>query len=321
MKRFIILIIAVFAVAGLWTGGWFYVASQIEAEVETLAQADGVSAPRLVCGQFAVTGFPFQFAPRCAQAQLQAGDIAIDIGEIHATALFYRPTHVQVFATGPARISDAFTGSVQQVDWSNLHASLRLEGGKLARLSVIADDLVHADALFGQAVIATAQRAEAHLVDATPAQAPETGGQVLDLFVRLDAVDSPGFEVAAGRLTVDGQVSGVPDPALWGHPELLRLWQLGDGTLTLRGLEGVAQGMMLSASGEAQLDDYGQINGRLSLASRGIIERLGDLKDDPLAAMFLGAPDAEGGYSQTISLRAGTVVIGILPVMTLDPLF
>lgn len=321
MKRFVIAIVVVLAVAGLWTGGWFYVASQIEAEVEHLAQADGFSAPRLTCRQFAVSGFPFQFAPRCTGAEVLSGDIAVDLAEIHATALFYRPNHVQIFATGPARISDAFTGSVQEVEWSNFHASLRLEGGRLARLSAIAEDLVHADALFGRQVLATAQRAETHLLDATPSDAPETAGQVLDFFLRLDAVESPGFEIADGKLTVDGQVSGVPDPALWGHPELLRLWQLGDGVLTLRGLEGAAEGLSLSASGEAHLDDGGQVNGRLALASQGIVERLGELKDDPLAAMFIGAPDAEGRYSQSISVRSGTVIVGILPLMALEPLF
>src|SRR5690554_3658761 len=168
MKRFVIVIVVVLAVSALWAAGWMYVASRITAEAQALAQADGVTQPRLSCENFSVGGFPFSFSPHCANADIVSGDVTVSVPDIRATALFYRPTHFQIVATGPASISDAFTGAVTGLDWSNLHASVRLDGNRLARASLLADEIVYADMLLGEDVLATAQRGEFHLVDTSP---------------------------------------------------------------------------------------------------------------------------------------------------------
>jgi hypothetical protein len=321
MKRFLALIIAVLAAAALWTGFWFFVAGQISAEAEYLAQADGITAPRLDCEDFAVSGYPFHFSPICNGAQIVSGDLTLTIPQLSATALFYRPSHLQIFAAAPARLSDAFTGSAHEVSWSNLRASLRLDGSRIARFSLVGDGLIHADALFGSIVLESADSLELHLVDATPADAPATGGQTLDLFTRIKGVTAEGFEIAEGDATIDARLSGVPPLDLLAHPELLRLWQMADGALTLRQLDATAQGVEITASGEAALDDTGRLNAALELSSRGLVERFDGLVDDPVAALFIGQPDASGNYSQSLSVRGGTVFVGILPVMALQPVF
>lgn len=321
MKRFPLLIVIVLALAALWAGFWYYVAGRISDEAQLLAQADGVTSPRIACQTFTVSGFPFHFSPICEGAEITSGDLTLSLPQVSATALFYRPTHLQLFFTSPARLDDAFTGSAHEVQWDTLRASLRLEGSRIGRVSMIGDDLVHADALFGAMVLGSADHLELHLIDATPSDAPHTGGQTLDVFARLEGTAIEGFDIADGDARLDGRLTGVPPLDLLGHPEILRLWQMAGGTLTLRAFEASAEGLEISARGEASLDETGRVDAALDLSSTGLVERFPGLADDPVAALFLGRPDDSGTYGQSLSVRGGTLFVGILPVLALEPLF
>ncbi|AEQ52946.1 DUF2125 domain-containing protein [Pelagibacterium halotolerans] len=322
MKRFVIMIVAVVAVSVLWMGGWFYIAGQIRAEIGYLAQADGVTQPRLVCDRLDIGGAPFSFSPRCTDARITSGDVTVELAAITGTALFYTPTHIQLFATGPARIADAFTGATQEVRWSNLHASLRLDDGMIERFSALADDLVYADMLIGETVIGTAAHGEIHLLDATPADSPPGTGAIFDAYVTLEDVTSQTNDIANGRLVVDARLSGLPDPALWGDPQVLGFWQALGGELALRSIEASADGLSLTAQGAASLTDAGLVNGNLEIASQGVADRIATLVGDPsVARIVLGSPGEDGVSHQTLQVSDGTVVVGIIPVASLPPLF
>ena len=150
---------------------------------------------------------------------------------------------------------------------------------------------------------------------------PPADGATLDVYARIEGAVAEGFEIANGEAIVDGQLTGLPPLDLLGHPDALRLWQMAGGTATLRQLDASADGLTLSATGEAALDDTGRLDAMLALSSRGLVERFPGLAQDPAAAIFLGRPDAEGVYTQNLSARGGTVFVGILPVMGLAPLF
>ncbi|MAN77691.1 MAG: hypothetical protein CML24_10980 [Rhizobiales bacterium] len=322
MKRFVTMIVAVVAVSVLWMVGWFYIAGQIRAEIEYLALANGVSQPRLVCDRLDVGGAPFSFSPHCTNAQITSGDMAITLTELSGTALFYSPTHIQLFATGPAQITDAFTGASQEMRWSNLHASLRLDGGMIERFSALADDLVYADMLIGETIIGTATHGEIHLLDATPQDAQPGAGAIFDTYATLEDVTSQDHAIANGSLVIDARLSGLPDPALWSDPQVLGFWQALGGELVLRGIEANADGLSLTAEGAASLTNTGLVNGTLDIASRGVAERIAALVGDPsVAQIVLGSPGEDGVSHQTLRIDDGTVVVGIIPVASLPPLF
>lgn len=322
MKRFVIVIILILVVVALWVAGWFYIAGQVRAEIVRLAEADGVTQPRLVCEELSVGGLPFSFAPHCRGAHIVSGDLSIDLASLDGVALFYQPFHIQIFATGPAQISNAFSGASQELRWSNLHASLRLKGGAIERFSVVADDLVYADTLIGETVIGTSGHAEAHLIDATPPDAPPGSGQIYDAYAIFENVKSDPYAITNGRATLDARLTGLPDPALWGDPQVLGFWQALGGRLTLRGLEVDADGFSLSAEGQASLSQMGLVNANLEISSRGLAARVADLVGDPsLAQIVLGSPGEDGVSHQSLTITDGTVTVGILPVAVLPPLF
>jgi len=322
MKRFIIMFVIVLAVAILWMVGWFFIAGQVRAEIDRLALADGVTEPRLVCDDLSVGGAPFSFSPHCRGATVVSGDVSVDLAAISGTALFYRPFHIQLFATGPARLTDAFTGASQEIRWSNLHASLRLADNSIERFSAVADDLVYADMLIGETVLGTATHAELHLIDAT-APDPQPGtGRIYDAYAVFEDVASAPYAITNGRATIDAHLTGLPDPALWSDPQILAFWQALDGKLTLRGLEATADGFSLAAEGEANLTATGLIDANLEIASEGLSDRIATLLgDESIARIILGSPGDDGLSRQRLSIAGGTVTVGILPVAALPPLF
>lgn len=322
MKRFIVMIVAVLVVCAIWMAGWFYVSGEIRSEIAYLAEADGITQPRLTCETLNVGGAPFSFSPRCDGAEITVEDTTISLANITGTALFYRPFHIQAFATGPARVTDAFTGAAQEIDWSNLHASLRIENGAIERVSALADDIVYTDTLFGQTEIGSAGRGEIHLLDTTPSDRQPGTGMLYDFYLTLEGVMSEPYDIANGDLVIDGRLSGVPDASLWSTPELLAYWQAYDGQIELRALNADADGLTLTAKGEARLNDLGQINGQVAITSEGIAGRIADLVGDPaMARMMLGNPDENGISRQTLTITNGNVVVGILPMANLPPLF
>jgi len=320
MKRFIALAVFVVAIAVIWTGGWFYVAGRVEAEIALLETADGYTQPRLTCGGLSVGGFPFQFHPRCDDARITSGDLDIALPRIDATALFYRPTHIQLFAEGPATITDAFYGTTQEVSWQNLRGSIRLEGDRIGRVSLAGTQLAYADALLGTTVVATADALELHLVDAPNAETP-AAGDALDVYVSAENATAPALDLAQGEVVIDGRITGLPPLSLLTSPYALSLWQANGGALTLRTLEATASDLALDASGEARLDEQGRVNGTLALASRGLAERLRAFIEPELAEVFLGAVNEEGYNTQRITINEGVVQVGIIPVQTIPPLF
>lgn len=327
MKRFVVLIAIVVVLALGWSAVWLYIAGRVEAEVAALAQADGVTAPRLTCAELSVRGFPFRFDVHCTEAQVASGDIAVDLAGLSATVLVYRPTHILLFAEGPARITDAFNGTVQGARWDELRGSVRLENDRLARASFEASGLAYLDMLLGEEMIASAESAELHLVDNQEAagdnqdETSAIGDAALSLYARVLEAEVPALDITRGAAVVEAHATGLPDLAFWGHPDILRLWQAGDGQITLSGLDAEAEGVRLAASGEARLDEAGQVNGALEVTSQGVVERMGDLADDPVARLVLGNRAEDGSYSQSVSVRGGTVYVGILPLQRLPALF
>lgn len=322
MKRFPILLIAIVAFVAVWTAGWFFLAGQVHERIAAYAETDGVAVPRLTCSDLAVGGFPFKFSPHCTDPVIVSGDYTLSLSGLRGTALFYRPNHIQMFADGPARIVDAFTGSEQEITWTGLRASLRLDDAEIERLSIVGDDLVIADALFGEVVYASLGHAEFHLVDVSN-DGGEAGdlGNVLDMYAAVQEAESAAFEIANGSAGVDARLAGLPPMALWGHPDVLRIWAGNGGAVTLREASATADGLMIEASGQASLTEAGTLDARLELASQGIVERIEGIEDDPRAALLTGTPDEEGVYRQKISVRGGAVFVGLIPVMSLAPVF
>ncbi|HEY0919437.1 DUF2125 domain-containing protein [Devosia sp.] len=331
MTRFVWLGLVVLAVIGLWSAGWFYVAGQARAAL--LDQGGADAAASLTCERLDITGFPFRFDFACTGADITDGDVSVTVAGLRASVLVYNPTHAIVSAQSPLTLADAFTGAERRLDFASAEASVRLTtddilaglagaGWRLARASLVADDLTLTDTLATELLLARAAHVEAHLLDMPERHAPATGLAGLAAYARAELVQAPALGIADGQLSLEAELTGVPDDLRrFADAEALPRWRDAGGQLHLVRLEATAADEFVRANGTLALDSAARLEGQIQLTSKGVVERAGTLIPEDWKGIVLGQQAADGSYAQTLNLRGGFVFAGLLPVAQLAPLF
>lgn len=314
-RRFVTLLIIVFGIVALWSGGWLLGASFLRGEIDNAV----VARPSIACADLGLGGYPFRFDVTCTGATIVDGDISISVGEVRATALVYMPTFVELFADGPAEYSDAFTGAAYRLAWDSMQASVRLDWLALARASLVVDGLVVSDAVLDVTEMLRANHAEFHVVGVDGAVG--TDHRNLGFFARLDDVATPRFADPL-QADVSALVTEWPeDVRNWGAPDIVKHWAAGDGELRIEKAEMTTGDLSGSLSGVLALDAEGLVDGSLMLRSRGVAPLLTDYLAAPLAAAVLGPEDASGQAQQTLVFSHSVMRAGIVPLLGLPPLF
>lgn len=323
MNRFLVAIIVVILLAAGWTGAWFWGSSQITGYAKSLETADGVTTPRVVCGSFSVGGFPLGYDVTCANATITSGDDVATIAGLKGSMDVYDPLHVLISARSPVTIEDSFTGSRSKVDFASLEASGRLNGWRLARISAVLDKPVWNDVVIDDQprLIAKADHAEAHLVDLPAKYDGSKHFQALGQYAEIDNLNAPGFAINAGKTTLEGEISKLPDDVRTYDADSLKRWQQAGGQFTLVSFTGNDGDNRFEATGNLNLDDQGRVGGQLKLNSKGVVERFSATIPDQLKGVIVGAQAADGSYSQTFNIAAGVVFAGLVPATIIPPLF
>jgi hypothetical protein len=332
MKKISALFAVVIAVVALWTGGWFYAAGEIRSAVASLAQHDGETNPKVTCARLAVTGFPFRFDLDCAEATMVSGDVTMTLAGLRASVLAYNPTQARVSVLAPMTIADAYSGAQSRITFTAGDGSARLvtddlmsglsgEGWRIARVSVLADDFEWTDTLLGESRVASASHIEAHLLDIPEQHDPAAGTAALAAFAKLTETDAPRLGIAGGEATLEAELTGLPDDLrAFAAEDLVASWQAAGGQLRLVGLKGSAGEEFLESSGTIALDSAARLDGRIALKSKGLVERLEGLLPENLKPLVVGGQQADGSYSQTLTIKAGVVFSGLMPVAMIPPL-
>lgn len=321
-KRIIILGSVVLAVIVLWSAAWLVLAGVVKQNVDALAQADGVTTPRVSCETLNVRGFPFRFDVDCVTAHIVSGDVVVDVPGIRASVRVYAPTHMLVSAKGPLQLTDNFTGTRNGVDWSTLEASVRVDSWRIARASISGADLVWTDTLFGDAVIAQSPLVEVHAFDIPEQHDAERNLSALALYTRAQGLKWPGLTLTDTTAEIQLELSGLPDDVrAWGDPMLLRAIQQADGKLNIVAIHAIDATSTLDAQGELKLDPQGQLDGAIAITSTGVADRIGPLLTEPARTLVLGNPAPDGSHTNQLIFRAGAVFSGLVPIAALQPLF
>lgn len=321
-KRIIILGAIVLLVVLGASAAWYYAAGLVRQEVEGLAFADGETSPQLTCASLGIGGFPFAFDIDCTDAVLVSGDLMVEVPGLRLSTMVFNLTHVLASAKGPAQLSDAFTGQRSALSWSSLDGSLRLTDKRIARLSLVGNDLSWNDLLLGDTVLARSPHAELHLLDIPEAHDAQRKLASLALYLKADALDLPAATLAGTAIEVEAELSGLPDDlTTLGAAPLLPAWQQAGGQLKIVGIRMSDPSADLNASGDLALDAQGFPTGAITIDSKGVAERIGPLIEEPWRTLVLGVPAADGRHTNQLNFRNGTLSSGLVPITALPPLF
>lgn len=322
MKKIIALGVVVLLLATGYSVAWFWAAGQATDFVKSLASADGETTPRVTCGSFAISGFPFGFDATCADATIVSGDVTVTVAGLKAAAEVYRPTHVLLFAHAPAQIDDAFTGSKSRLDFTAAQASVRLDGWRIGRASLVVTEPVWNDTVLEDRLLAKATTLEAHLIDVPGKHDSANGLATLANFVKVEGLDAPGSQIGNGQSTFEAEISNLPDDVRsYGDADLLKRWQMAGGKFIITGFKGGDATSSFDATGTLGLDDGGRVEGQIKLHSNGVVERLEAMIPPEYKGWIVGAQAADGSYSQTLNIAAGVVFSGVMPAGMIPPLY
>lgn len=322
MKKIIALGVVILVLAAGYSAAWYWAAGQATAYVKTLETADGETMPRVVCGSLAITGFPFGFDATCADATIVSGDVTVSVSRLQAAAEVYRPTHLLLFAQSPVAIDDAFTGSKSRLDFASAQASVRLDGWRLGRASVVVTEPVWNDTVLDDRLLAKASKVEVHLVDVPAKHDAEKGLATLAQYVSVEALDAPGLEIGNGQSKLEAEITNLPnDVRTYADADLLQRWQAAGGKYLITVLEGGDATSAFDATGTLGLDGGGRLEGQLVLHSNGVVERLEGMIPPEYKGWIVGTPAEDGSYSQTLNIAAGVVFSGLVPTGMIPPLF
>jgi len=321
-KRIIILGAVIVTIVLAWCIAWYVISGQIRQQVEALALNDGETAPQLTCASLDISGFPFRFELDCKNVAIVSGDLLIEFADLRGGVMAYRPNHILASATGPAQISDAFTGLRQQVSWTDIEASFRVENWRIARVSVIGNDFNWTDTLFADTLIAKSSHAEFHLLDIEELHDRATGRAALALFTRADDIEAPGIGLNPTQIEIEAELTGLPDDIRnWGSVPFLPDWQQAGGELRLTGIRANDGTADLNATGQLQLDAQGYPTGTIDIDSLGVAQRIGAFIEEPWRTLVLGVPGENGRHVNKLTLAGGGISSGLVPLAALPSLF
>jgi hypothetical protein len=333
MRRFALLLGVVLLVAGVWSAGWLVGAGAIKRSIADLADNNGVDAPKVTCGRLDVAGFPFRFDIECADATIVNGDLTTTLAGVKSTFLVYNPTQAKLSALAPATLTDAFSGARSRIDFTGAEGSARLTtpdlwrgvtsgaGWRIARVSVVADNVQWTDTVIDERLAFSAAHLDLQVLDAPEQHDPARNTATLATYTTLTDVAAPSLGVAGGAVELQAELTGLPDDIRnFSASDATKAWQAAGGQLKLVELKGTAGEEFIESDGTLALDSGFRLDGQVNLRSRGLVERIGPLLPAEWRGLILGGQAADGSYSQTVTIKAGVVFSGLVPITMIPPL-
>lgn len=315
------LAIGVVAVCGLYTGAWYYGASEMKTRLIALMDQQQAAGLQVECGQIDVKGFPFRFEIFCSKpgiADLKRGGSA-DAATLRTAAQVYQPFHVVWEMDGPLDATLP-TGEKTSLNWTSLQSSLQWKIGGVERSSLATDGLewtFPAGADSGETLDAKIAHAEAHVRQ----NGDDLDFAVIsrDVEVKLPAVTGatlPLFSLSADATLA--KKAGILD----GHIRDRDILHPASGEIR-RIIADFGAGRVMTVSGPLEIDDEGLISGKLSLEAEQfsafepiLTAAIPDAADNIRTAFgaMKAMADDKGTVRVNLVLEKGQVMLGFIPL-------
>jgi hypothetical protein len=264
--------------AVVWSGFWFYAASQVGVQADAWRAQEAKSGRNYDCAKRSVAGYPFRLEIRCEGASVAlvsqtASNIPFTakLGEILVVAQIYDPQRVIAEFASPASIAIPEQQPLR-VDWSKARASVVGLPAVPQRGSIVFDDVaidrVNSSSL--QVPVARAKHVELH---GRLAEGSLTDNPVIETVLQLNEGSVQGVHpVMAEPFNADvrARLTGLKDFAPKPWPQRFRELAAAGGKVEIMQSR-IQQGEMISvAAGTLALNANGNIDGELQMTVTGL---------------------------------------------------
>lgn len=264
--------------AAVWSGFWFYAASQVGVQADAWRAQEAKSGRNYDCAKRTVAGFPFRLEIACEGASVALVSqtasntpFTAKLGEILVVAQIYDPKLVIAQFASPASVVIP-EQSPLRVDWSKARASVVGLPAVPQRGSIVFDDVaidrVNSNSL--QVPVARARHLELHgrLSDGSPADHP-----VIETVLQMNDGSVQGVHpVLAEPFNADirAKLTGLQDFAPKPWPERFREIAAAGGKVEIVQSR-IQQGEMIAvAAGTLALNARGNLEGELQMTVTGL---------------------------------------------------
>jgi len=319
MKRFAFIFITLIIAVLLWAGIWFFASSAIKREIGNLATPSDLNQPTITCEQISTSGFPFSMQVDCKNLTLKNADANFTLANLNAKIAFAYPIKIDVNTQSPLHYSNAFFASEQELRFKSFDLEILLNGLKLNKIALTAEQIQYIDLLLGEDQLAKIDNFSAHIFANKNKKNSLTS---FDIIIKSDEADIAIVNIEQARFIFEAQIFGIENNIIkFTDPNILKKWQQADGRFDIIRFEGDDKKSKFEIEGNFSLAPTGHINGKFTLQSNGIIEQFSQNIDPKMQPIFFGTKSSDGSYQQNIKIKNGTVYSGILPLTKLAPLF
>jgi hypothetical protein len=279
--RLFIMPVLLLLAAAVWSGFWFYAASQVGEKADAWRAQEAKSGRVYDCARRTVAGFPFRLEVRCdgasvslisqtAGAATQA-PITAELGQILIVAQVYDPKLLIAEFTAPATISDRGGQPSMAVTWSKARSSVVGLPAVPQRASIVFDD-PEINRFNGsvQAPLAHAKHIELHgrLVEGSAADHP-----VIETVLKIEGGTLQEVHPLLAQpfdADVRTMLSGLTDfsPKPW--PARFREIQAAGGRVEIVQSRIVQGDLIAVGAGTLGLTAQGRLDGELQMTVAGI---------------------------------------------------
>ncbi|MEP7452117.1 DUF2125 domain-containing protein [Phyllobacterium sp. SB3] len=311
----------------IYTGGWFYLANELETRVATNLAAFRQKGIDATCENAGASGFPIRLGLDCTKVGWvdQAKKLSIMAGSFNAAAQVYDPMQIVSRIEGPAAV-DAPNMIPLDITWKNLGSNVRLDKPLPKQLSVQGNDIVvnQRNAAEGTPPIAVMQDGKLSFSTAEPKM------NIAWSFEKLKIADNVVYKHPLPELTGAADIELENGFDLLAKPERDATILRGQSGLLNNVDLGFADGSGIAISGPFSVDDEGRISGDFNVTMRnpeGVAQAMREILPDEestissvLQAMAFVPRNSDGAPTLPITVKKGKMSVGFIRIGRLPSL-
>ena len=301
------LVVVILVAALAWSGAWFWQAHARRAAIEAWAADLETRGIAVTWDDLAIRGFPNRLDSSFADFRVTdpQRDMTAETALLQVLSMVWNRDHVIAALPRGARVQQG--ESSYMIDGEGIRASLVGDGGEPQRLHVEA------------AALNLSGDLAAAMSDVTGAVTRVNGAPAYRVAFNADelVLSAPS---ARGALRLDATVGLAGD----GPAQDMTLDDVTDIRLTRLELEQGA--LTLAATGEAEVAEDGQLDGRISVRAENLSQAIAAEREagrgapglllalEQAASLLSGLSGRDDSVDVTLEFRGGRTWVGILPI-------
>lgn len=324
MKKGIFLLSVLILISAAWSAGWYYVVGKVETVIADTKIKLADRGRDVRCANQHIDGYPFRISLNCDEVRYadDATGLVFEAGKLKSAAQAYQPNKAIVELSSPANLRLP-NGEAFKTDWNSMRSSLKVGLSGAENLSIHGKEIN----------LVPTNRAE-HTMQIKDMQlhGRQIGEDNINLALNLIEAKSaneiwPSFNLNSTFLLEDiykdvmnrtSILRVAKSKGLKGTIERFQYTPNEGGMLVVTGPAEVNRNGLLTGKFDVTLRDLPQL---LNALSKSFPEEQKKFTDASRAIALLSQKTGKEEITIPITVRNGSMSIGIIPLGKLPPLY